>query len=129
IDAEDGTAAKALVLRATGQSLAYTLTKHLSAGRVGINFREQGQASGARWMVELFFQQGERARRVTITIAGDGEHYRVDAGGLAGTARNVARTPGWHRLIVQFHKQSLRLTCDDEVLWYNLEGGPSGRLR
>jgi hypothetical protein len=30
---------------------------------------------------------------------------------------------------VQFRKQSLRLTCDDEVLWYNLEAGPGGRLQ
>lgn len=129
IDAEDGTTPKALVLRAAGQSLAYTLPKPLSAGRVGINFREQGQASGARWTVELLFQQGEHARRVTITIAGDGGHYRIDAGSLAGTARQVARTPGWHRLLVQFRKQALRLTCDDEVLWYNLEEGPGGTLR
>lgn len=129
IDADNGTTAKVLVLRAAGQSLTYSLTKPLSAGRVGVNFREQGQASGARWTVELLFQQGERARRVTITIAGDGEHYRINSGGLAGTVRKVARTPGWHRLIVQFHKPSLRLTCDDDVLWYNLEEGPGGRLR
>ncbi|HTU21055.1 MAG TPA: hypothetical protein VMG10_23585 [Gemmataceae bacterium] len=128
-DAEDGTAAKALVLRASGQSLTYSLKNALSAGRVGVNFREQGKASGARWTMELLFQQGESARRVTVTFAGDGEHYRVDAGELAGTARMVARTPGWHRLIVQFRKQSLRLTCDEDVLWYNLEDGPGGRLR
>jgi hypothetical protein len=138
-DVEDGTAAKALLLRASGQSLTYTLTDPLSVGRVGVNFREQEQASEARWMVELLFQQGEHARRVTVTVAGDGEHYRVDAppfsppilGGEKGrgTARKVARTPGWHRLIVQFRKGSLRLTCDDDVLWYNLDQGPGGRLR
>ena len=79
--------------------------------------------------MELLFQQGERARRVTVTVAGDGAHYRVDTAGLAGKARKVARTPGWHRLIVQFRKQSLRLTCDDDVLWYNLEEGPGSPLR
>ncbi|MGH7171416.1 MAG: hypothetical protein ACRELF_06895 [Gemmataceae bacterium] len=128
-DAEDGTEAKALLLRAAGQSLTCNLTSALPAGRVGVNFREQGQASGARWTMELLFQQGERARRVTVTVAGDGEHYRVNAGGLVGTSRKLARTPGWHRLIVQFRKQSLRLTCDDDVLWYNLEKGVGGRLR
>jgi hypothetical protein len=128
-DAEDGTAAKAIALRAPGQSLSYTLAKPLSAGRVGVNFREQEQASGARWTVELLFQQGEQTRRAAVTIAGDGDHYRVDAGGLTGTARKVARTLGWHRLLVQFRAQSLRLTCDDEVLWYNLEAGPGGRLQ
>lgn len=128
-DAEDGTAAKAIVLRAPGQSLSYSLSKSLPAGRVGVNFREQEKANGARWVIELLFQQGEQTRRVIVTVAGDGEHYRVDAGGLTGTARKVTRTPGWHRLIVQFRKQSLRLTCDDEVLWYNLEEGVGGRLQ
>ncbi|MHB1422951.1 MAG: hypothetical protein ACYC3I_07115 [Gemmataceae bacterium] len=138
-DVEDGTAARALLLRAAGQSLTYTPTKPLEAGRIGVNFQERAQARGARWAVELLFQHGARARRVKVTIAGDGEHYTVDAPPLfppklggdkgGGTARRVARTPGWHRLIVQFGKQSLRLTCDDDVLWYNLDEGPGEPLR
>jgi hypothetical protein len=129
VDAEDGTAARACVLRTAGQSMTYTLAKPLSAGRVGVNFQERGQARGARWTLELLFQQGERKRRVSVAVAGDGEDYAVDAGGLPGTARRVKRAPGWHRLIVQFSKHSLRLTCDDDVLWYNLDDGPGGRLQ
>jgi hypothetical protein len=135
-DAKDGTSARALLLRDAGQSLTYTLptlaehrNEEVVAGRVGINFQEQGQARGARWGVELHFQQGERSRRVAILIAGVGEHYAVDAGGLAGTVRQVKRTSGWHRLIVQFSKHSLRMTCDDDVLWHNLDEGPGGRLQ
>jgi hypothetical protein len=127
--AEDGTGARALVLRDAGQSLTYTPVKPLTAGRVGVNFQERGQTLGARWLVELLFQQAERARRVTVTVAGGGEHYLIDTGGLKGTVRRVARTPGWHRLLVQFSKRSLRVTCDDDVLWYNLEDGPGGRLQ
>lgn len=129
VAAEDGTTARAFLLRAAEQSLTHTLKHPLSAGRVGINFQEREQARGARWAVELLFQQGEHARRVTVTIAGDGGHYEVDAGGLTGTARKVAKTPGWHRLIVQFSKRSLRLTCDDDVLWYNLDEGAGGSLQ
>jgi hypothetical protein len=135
-DAEDGTAARALVLRAPGQSLTYTLRSHaerrneeVTAGRVGVNFQQRGEARGARWAIALLFQQGERSRRVTVTVAGDGDHYTVDSGGLTGTARQVKRVPGWHRLIVQFRKQSLRVTCDDDVLWHNLDEGPGGRLQ
>jgi hypothetical protein len=135
-DADDGTAARALVLRDAGQSLAYTLRSHaergneaVTAGRVGVNFQERGQARGARWLAELTFQQGERARRVAVTVAGEGEHYLIDTGSLKGTARPVARTPGWHRLLVQFSKRSLRVTCDDDVLWYNLDDGPGGVLQ
>jgi len=116
-------------LRAAGQSLAYTLTKPLTAGRVGVNFQQRGQVRGARWRVELLFQQRNSRRRVRVTVAGEGEHYVVDTGSLPGTARLVKRTPGWHRLIVQFSEHSLRLTCDDAVLWHNLDAGPGGRLQ
>lgn len=128
-DAEDGTAARALLLNAAGQGLTYTLPEPLTAGRVGVNFQEQQPARGARWLAELLFQQGERTRRLAVTVAGNGEHFAVDAGGLTGTTRQVARMPGWHRLIVQFSRHSLRMTCDDDVLWYNLENGPGGRLQ
>src|SRR5579875_70432 len=145
-NAEDGTAARALLLRTPGQSLTYTLrsppawgNESVTAGRVGINFQEREQAHKARWTVELLFQQGKQARRVTATVAGDGEHYAIDVSPLSsprggednkgGTARQVKRTPGWHRLIVQFSKHSLRLTCDDDVLWYNLDEGPGGYLQ
>ncbi len=119
---------RALLLRAAGQSVTYTPPQPLEAGRAGVNFQERGEASGARWTFELHFDEGEQARRVAVTVAGSGEQYAVDAGGLAGTGRSVARTPGWHRLLVQFTKRSLRVICDDEVLWYNLERGPGGRL-
>jgi hypothetical protein len=136
VDAEDGTAEWAFLLRAAGQSLVCTLKKPLPAGRFGVNFHERGQARGGRWTVELLFQSGDRSRRVTATIAGDGEHYEVDAGerGRATAPsedrpRRVVKTPGWHRLIVQFSKHSLRLICDDDVLWSNLDEGPSGNLQ
>jgi hypothetical protein len=135
-DAEDGTAARALLLRAAGQSMTYTLRSHaprgnegVTAGRVGVNFQERGQASGARWTVELVFQLGERVRRVTLTVAGDGEYYTVDSSGLPGTLRRVKRTPGWHRLIVHFRKGMLRVTCDDDVLWHNLDDGTGDPLQ
>jgi hypothetical protein len=126
---ENDMEARAMVLREDGQGLAYKLAKVLEAGRVGVNFREQGPASGARWTVGLLFQESERSRRVNVTVAGNDGKYTVDGGGLKGVARDVAKTPGWHRLVVQFTKDSLRITCDDEVLWYNLEHGPGGPLK
>jgi hypothetical protein len=104
------------------KELTHTLANPLRAGRFGVNFQQRGT-------VELLFQHGDRSRRVTVAVADRGENYEVDAGGLKGTARAVARTPGWHRLIVGFTKRSLRITCDDEVLWYNLEQGPGVALK
>jgi hypothetical protein len=128
-DAEDGTAARALLLRAAGQSMTYTLTKPLTVGRIGVNFQEREQAAGARWTVELVFQLAERMRRVTVAVAGEGEYYTVDSGGLPGTLRRVKRAPGWHRLIMHFRKGMLRVTCDDDVLWHNLDDGTGGPLQ
>jgi hypothetical protein len=128
-EAEDGTTARALVLRTAGQSLTSTLTKPLSAARVGVNFQERGQPRGARWAIELLFGQGEGTRRVAVTVAGDGESYAIDSGGLTGTARQVKQSPGWHRLLVQFGKDSLRMTCDEDVLFHNLADGPGGFLQ
>lgn len=118
-----------LLLNTTGQELVYTLRNSLAAGRFGVNFREQDAERGGRWTVALTFQQGEHSRQVTATLAGKGHPYTVDVEGIKGTARKVIQTPGWHRLIVQFSKHSLRLTCDDDVLWYNLDAGPGGLLR
>ena len=30
---------------------------------------------------------------------------------------------------MQFSKHTLRVTCDDDVLWYNVEQGPGGALK
>jgi hypothetical protein len=118
-----------LVLDQSGQSATCTLAAPLTAGRVGISFQEKGPVVGLRWQFEVRFQEGDKPPRpLSVTLAGPGEAYEVDAGGLEGTAVAVARSPGWHRLTVQFTPGSLRVTCDDTVLWYNLEQGPGGAL-
>jgi hypothetical protein len=122
--AEADAEAKAVILRAIGQTLTYTRPQSLAAGRVGVNFEEKEPASGARWSLEMLFQQGQRSRRLSVVVAGEGDQYAVETAALEGTARKVARTPGPHRVLVQFSKQALRVTCDDEALWYNLEEGP-----
>lgn len=114
---------------AIGQTRSRTLTKPVATGRAGVNFREQGKARGARWTFEMLFQQGERARRFEVAVAGHADKYTIDSGGMEGVTRSVKRSPGWHRLIVTFSPRSLRITCDEEVLWYNLEQGPGGQLQ
>ncbi|MGH7226456.1 MAG: hypothetical protein ACRELF_24840, partial [Gemmataceae bacterium] len=128
-DVADGAPARAAILRRPGQRLTYTLAKPLSAGRVGVNFQQRDRPQGASWSIALVFGQGKQSRQISVTVADGDEHYLVDSGSLKGTARRVARTAGWHRLIARFSERSLRLTCDDEVLWYNLDEGPRGPLR
>jgi hypothetical protein len=128
-EVRDGIGSRAVLLNEAGQALVYTLSPPLPVGRVGVNFQDNGPAGGARWTWELLFQNGERSHRLEVTVAGNGEHYAVHAEGLKGAMRQVAKSPGWHRLIVQFSNRSLRVTCDDDVLWYNLEEGPGGLLK
>jgi hypothetical protein len=125
-----GADAPTLLLNQSGQSAAFSLAAPLAAGRVGVNFLEKEPAAGLRWQLELTFQEGQkRPRQLSVTLAGEGDTYEVDPGGVEGTAAAVARSPSWHRLVVQFTPASLRFGCDDAVLWYNLDKGPGGTLR
>jgi hypothetical protein len=128
VEVEEGTGSRAALLREDGQALVYTVKQPLPAGRVGINFQERGPTDGATWVWELLFQNGERSHRLRVSVAGESNHYAIHVDDLNGVTRQVARTPGRHRLMVQFSNRSLRVTCDDDVLWYNLEHGPGGRL-
>ncbi len=117
------------VLSEPGQSLTYILAKPLPEGRVGVNFEERDKPSGARWLIEAEFQGEKEPRRLRAIVAGMGNAWRVETDGLDGIAREVARTPGPHRLTVRFGPRSLAVLCDDAVLWHNLDRGPGGPLR
>jgi hypothetical protein len=123
--------APALVLLDTaGQDLTHILDHPIKAGRIAVNFAERDNPREARWQLEAVFRRGdEPPALVQATVAGAGDHYTGDVVGLRGEAVAVRRTEGSHRLAVQFTPRSLRITCDDQVLWYTLESGPAGSLR
>lgn len=125
IDAKTGR----LTLTDKGQSAAYALAGSLDGGRAGVSFLETEAASGGRWLVEAEFGDDKSRRVVSVQVAGAGDTYEVDAGGLEGVARRVNRAAGLHRLLIQFTPRSLRLTVDEQVLWHNLDAGPGGPLR
>jgi hypothetical protein len=117
------------LLKEPGQELVYTLAEPITSGRVGVNFEERDGTSGARWLLELTFRQEQKARTLTVMLAGDKEGHPVEAPGLEGKVNAVARSPGWRRATVQFSGGSLRVLLDDSALWYNLERGPGGALQ
>ncbi len=126
----EGGDSPAVLLDAPGQELAYQLLQPLPAGRVGVNFQERQSPTNARWEMEADFQRpGAGETTLRVRVAGDGDSYRVSVPGIEGEAQQVARSPGWHRLVVQFTAGSLRVTCDDAVLWYTLKQAPPGPLR
>jgi hypothetical protein len=123
-----GRDAPEVVLERPGQSLAYRLPAPPRAGRVGVNVEDRG-AAGARWRLQARFDSKPEPWALSVDLPGPGDAYEVDAPEIAGTAQRVPRSPGWHRLEVQFTPRSLRVLCDDAVLWYTLRQGPPGVLR
>jgi hypothetical protein len=120
----------AVILDTAGQDLSHTLHRPLGAGRVSVNFEERDTPRNARWALEAVFRRGdEPAAALRVTIAGPGDDYAVETPGLRGESQPMRRTPGPHRLAVQFTSRSLRIVCDDHVLWYTLQSGPAGPLR
>jgi hypothetical protein len=122
------TAEGTIVLAKPGQSLVCTLPSPLDAGRIGVNFREQEAPAGARWSIEAVIGPKSGERVVRVALAGE-KDLTVDTGGLAGTAQRVERSAGWRRLRIDFGPGSLRITCDESVLWYTLAQGPGGPVR
>jgi hypothetical protein len=117
-----------VVLARPGQALTCTPSR-ISTGRVEVNFRTQAKPAGARWVVEALFARKGGDRVVRVTLAGSTDRLAVDPGGLAGTAEPLASGEGWRRLYIDFSAGSLRLSVDDEALWYTLAAGPGGPLR
>jgi hypothetical protein len=113
--------------KTTGETLGYELPAPLQAGRVGVTIHEKDKAE--RCQFEAVFQTEAGGRSLKVTAAGQGETYQVDMAGVKGETRDLRRSSGPHYLVVQWTKQSLRVTCDDDVLWFNLEQGPGGSLK
>jgi hypothetical protein len=112
--------------KSSGTTLSYPLPTPLDAGRVGVTFQAIDKAAGARSQFQATFQAGLETRTLKVTLAGD--NYSVEAAGLKGEIRKVPASGGLHRLVLQFTREALRVACDDEVLWYNLEQGPGSPL-
>ncbi len=115
-------------LEKAGQSLSHAAPPALIAGRIGVTFEAREGAGGARWLLEATFAAKAGPQVLRIAVASPGGHYQVEAVGLEGTALRVARSAGPHRLVVRFSPRSVRVECDNEVLWYNLEKGTGGAL-
>jgi hypothetical protein len=114
--------------KADGSTLTYPLPTPMEAGRVGVTFQVLDKAADKRCQLEATFQVGSETRTIKLVIAGTGDNCAVEAAGLKGEPRKVLAKDGPHRLVLQFTKQSMRVTCDDDVLWHNLEQGPGGPL-
>jgi hypothetical protein len=117
-----------LVLNRPAQSVSHPLTDPPEAGFFAVDFQAAAGVGGARWLVEGDFGP----RTVRVVVAGDSDHYEVQMPGLEGTRFPLVRSPGWHRLRLDFAPERLAITIDDIALWYvegQGPGGPLGRVR
>lgn len=122
------TSESSVLLKKPGQSLTHKLARPIAEGRIGVNFLDAQQARGARWIIEATFARKDGDRTVRVTIAGPANRIESDTG-IKGTAREVARTKTLRRLLIDWSHGSLRLSVDDQVLWFTLDEGPGGSLK
>jgi hypothetical protein len=119
---------RSLLFNAGGQAAVYRLAAPLEAGKVGVNFQQIGAAAGAVWTVEAEFQGSGGLRTVRVPVVADTPNYTAE-GAEGDGGELAARTPGWHRLEVEFSPGALVVTSDEAVLWYNRHQGPGGPLQ
>ncbi len=116
--------------KATGDTLLRSASGALDASRYGVTLPEKDKAVPGGGAIEgPCFQTEMGPRTLKVTVPAVAESFKVEATGFKGEARDVRRQSGPHRFAVQFSKQSLRITCDDDVLWFNVEQGPGGPLK
>jgi hypothetical protein len=128
-DKEHTSGTHSLLLDSGGQSAEYSLASGLQAGQVGINFLDPGAVSGARWLVEAVFESADGPRLLRVVIAGEAMVYGVQAPWAKVEEKGLKRSAGWHRLTVEFGRESLSVLVDDAVLGSSERQGPGGLLR
>jgi hypothetical protein len=128
-DKQHTSGGRGLALNAIGQSALYTLPAPLNAGRIGLHFRETGQASGARWLVEAEFADGSTSRTIGVVLAGEGDAYVVESDVPSGDTRRIAHSTGWHRLSIRFRRDYLLVGVDDRLLFESGKKGPGAPLK
>lgn len=117
-----------LLLSHPGQAVTHAVDPPVAVGWFAVDFRG-GESSGARWLAQADFRGPGKSRTVRVVVAGAGENFEAEVPGMVGTSFRLARTPGWHRLRIDFAADALAVTVDDTALWYAPGRGPGGALR
>lgn len=126
-DKEQTSGEHSLLLDRAGQVAVYVLPEEREAGRVGINFLDGSTKDAGRWALEAEFTAPEGPRLVRVLLASDSATYSTTAADIDENA--VKRSPGWHRLTLEFAADRLWVLVDDAVIAVSKERGPGGPLR
>jgi hypothetical protein len=119
---------KSLRIPSGGASVTHKLEESLSAGRLELAYHDDGSISpGQRWSIDLTFRCPIGPSLVSIFPGWTDESLAVESlSGPALTIQRLARTPGWHRLIVKFTPENMEISVDGKDLAHGK--GPEGPL-
>lgn len=115
-----------LVLDRAGQAAEMALKEPVTAGRVGVGFRE-GRTTTRRSWLELGFVRDAKPAPVRVELVGPGDRYAVASPVKPRHDGRLRREAGPRRLAVEFDSDRLHVFVDDLVLWAQAEG--PGELR
>jgi hypothetical protein len=120
--------ARSLRLPAEGASLTHNLEEPLSAGRLELAFHDDGTvAPGRECLVEPIFRGPTGRSAIRIILGWSEESLGVETpGGPSLQVQRLARTPGWHRLVLRFGPGETEIAVDGQELAHGRE--PVGPL-
>jgi hypothetical protein len=125
---------RSLCLDTSGQQVEYTLPTPLTAGRVGINFRDRAQDGWIAWQFEADFGDSTAGSAVRVGIAPRTGDYTAEVSGATAAKSCRPRLlrafkDGWQRLEMEYSPARLVVSIDDNILLSCRQPGSSGTLR
>ncbi len=121
-----------LRLPAAGAALTHNLEEPLASGRLELAFEDDGAiAAGRECVVEATFRGPAGRSVMRIVLGWSEESLAVESpNGPSLPVQRLARTPGWHRLILRFGPERTDISVDDKELAHGKgSGGPLTSIR
>jgi hypothetical protein len=115
-------------LPAGGSSLEHRLSEPLVSGRLELSFLDGGPvAVGQQWTLDLTFRGPTGPATLRILLGWAEESLAVESPqGPSLAVQRLARSPGWHRLMLRFGPEQTEIAVDGKELAHGK--GPSGPL-
>jgi hypothetical protein len=117
-----------LRLPCDGASLKYRLGEPIAAGKIDLAFFDEGSVvPGRQWFLELVFEGSFEPVVIKIDLGWSEESLAVSCPrGPSLPVQRLARTRGWHRLMVRFGSRLTEISVDGKELAHGKS--PSGQL-
>jgi hypothetical protein len=128
VDEPHASERKSLRIPSGGASLTHKLDESLAAGRLELAYHDDGSvAPGQRWSIDLTFLNPAGSSLVRVFPGWADEGLAVESlSGPTLTIQRLARTPGWHRLVIRFAPENTEISVDGKDLAHGK--GPEGPL-